>query len=124
VIEEGTRKRDLGEDPADQQSFSKGSSLDVHLQILDSLAVLLKLHRTTIVDKHHDVKQRDLDEIGGQLEREFPSGSEGLKRSALDHSLSDGLKSLWRGVERLQVLLRSAQVCQDIGSGSFEGKRG
>jgi hypothetical protein len=78
-----------------------------HLEVLDTLSIFLKLHRTTVIDENNDVEQRNLDEIRGELEGEFPVRREGLQRPSLDDPLSDSLEGLRRRIERLQVLLSS-----------------
>jgi hypothetical protein len=88
-----------------EQRASKGDLGEDHLQVFDTFSSLLKLHRTAVIAEDDDVEQGNLDEVGRELEREFPSGGQGLQSAALDDSLSNLVEGLGRGIERLEVLL-------------------
>lgn len=75
-----------------------------HLEILHPLSALLERHTSRIIDQDHHVKQADLHQIRGKLDREAPLRSELGERARLHDPLGDGLEGGW-WVEGLEALL-------------------
>jgi hypothetical protein len=85
-----------------EQGAGEGGSLQDELEVVDSLAVFFKRHGPGVIDKEHNVVQRQPDQVDGQLHWDSP-----MLRD-LRHLRADGagqlLQSLW-WVERLQLVL-------------------
>lgn len=90
--------------PIHPSSPSRHTSKHSHLEILDPLAVLLKLHTSRVIHQNDHVKQRNLDEVRGELDGQTPCRREGREGSGLIHAVGD-LLELLRLVEGLEVLL-------------------
>lgn len=99
--------------------------VDVLLEILDSLAILLKRHTARIIHQHHHVKQTDLDEIRCELDGQLPRRRELLQRARLDDPLGN-LVQVLRLVKALQVLLCAMSICpvRVEGTNARQGEEG
>jgi hypothetical protein len=69
VVSSGTRSQ--SKTHASTLLFFSARS-DSHLQILDPLPTLFKLHRPTIVAQEHDVEKGDLDQVSTELFGDAP----------------------------------------------------
>lgn len=81
MVEQRSSESDPRQDPAREPNYQpipnqyKTHLLtrsDSHLQILNPLTPLLKLHRPTIVAQEHDVEKGDLDQVRTELFGDAP----------------------------------------------------
>lgn len=82
----------------------KDRSLEDELEVIDPAPFLLKSHASTVVDEYAYVEERELDQVGCNLERELPLSRYGSNSGARSNLLGELGERAGR-VEGLDVLV-------------------